>query len=202
MLMRLQRCVFCTFSDFCVQRVVVTQSKSLCAMSDMDEQEACKAMFLDVVHDMCLNKGKRPSAKEVANETGLDIEDAKMLLSEVPPVKKQKKAATPATASTEPPPAEVAAAAEPAGSAEPAQPVAEDVGEDQPDLEETQLDEIPEELKKEEPKLETPKAELDAKSEAATQRYPDAHSPAPSPAELKQQSNKDALQLVRPSSQR
>lgn len=176
-------------------------SKSLRAMAEAGNQAECRELFVQVVQEMAEKKGKRPSAKEVAKETGLDIEDAKAILSEIPPVKKQK--TSPKPAATAPEPAAPSAV-------QPAEPEQMAVEMTVPDLAETQLDELAAtaEIPKDEPQVDTTKPEADAKaedakSEAPTQVYERTDKSAPSPAEVKQQCNSEALQsLARPASQR
>lgn len=154
----------------------------------MDE---CKELFVQVVREFQAEKGRRPSAKELAKLTGLEQEDAQAVLSEIPkePAKKKQKTAAP-----EPPRPEEA-------MAEPSAPVSgPELAETQ--VAETQVDEPThsEDPPKEDVKPEAPKADPkqeDAKSEALTQDYSGAavsHTPAPSPKHLANSQALDSLQ--------
>lgn len=175
---------------------------------------------------MADKRGKRPSAKEVAKETGLDIEDAKAILSEIPPVKKQKTApggshaaadgsAEPAPREEPAAPEEAAASAEPAAPSEPPAPaetamLAFEETQVDPAAAETQLDELlaTVEPPKEETKVKTAKSEAspraeDALSEAPTRKCEKPEKPALSPPDEKQVSNAEALKgLGRATTQR
>lgn len=159
----------------------------------MSDAEGCQEMFEQLVKEMTEENGKRPSAKDLVDVTGLSLEEAKEVLRAVPPKKKQKTDRSAPAALATP----VAAPAEPSAS------VRRDA-----DLAETQLDESapapapqqpPKEAKLDSPKPEAGTKAEDAKSEAPTQLY----SPAPSPADVKQSSNNAALDtLARAGSQR
>lgn len=169
----------------------------------MLDSEGCKDLFVGVVKEFQQDKGRRPSARELAKLTGLEVDDASAILSEIPkePPKKKQKAASKAAEPTE---SEVAVPAAVAAPSAPATAPAE--------FAETQLDEpsqpsdpLKEEAKSEAPKPGDSKGE-DAKSEAPTRAClsPEAvKSPAVSPPEMKQMENKEALNsLGRGDSQR
>lgn len=157
--------------------------------------EECRELFVQVVREFQADKGRRPSAKELAKLTGLEPADAQSVLSEIPkePAKKKQKTAAPEST-----PAEEA-------MAEPSAPVlGPELAETQ--VAETQVDEPThsedppkEDVKPEEPKAD-PKADPkqeDAKSEALTQDYLGAAvsgSPAPSPKHLANSQALDNLQ--------
>ena len=176
---------------FVFKRLKSSLSKSLLAMSDM---EGCKDLFADVVKEFQQDKGRRPSAKELARLTGLEQDDAAAILSEIPkePAKKKPKTAPkPGAMPTEP------EAPVPEAVAAPSAP-----GTVPPEFADTQIDEpsqpsdpLKEEAKSVAPKPGDAKGE-DAKSEAPTQvclSKAALESPAAvSPPEMKQVENKEA----------
>lgn len=156
----------------------------------MGDSEGAMELFVQVVKEFQQEKGRRPSAKELAKRTGLDAEDAQAILDEIPkePAKKKQKT----TPETEAPPAELAEASAPA-AAEPSAPAAPSA-----ELEDTLVDDPShEDSPKEESKVDACKPDVkaeDAKSEAATQRYLEPATSALSPKTL---ANNQALASVK-----